>query len=478
MRTLRLFSLVVLLCSMIGGAFFVPEMAQAADACSCYCAIPNVGATEQGTTNSMEKCREACGDYDVATCAENSAQLPTKQPMCFTAAQCSNQSGILDSTQPSECVPGMFYCYPDPDSQEAVKLQVNIGDLVSTDNLGEYMEAAYIWIIGAMTTIAIVLLMVQGLRYSFGAVSANAVGVAKKKILQIVVGITLLLSTVLILRTVNPQLLNLQVPSFPMVKTINLVDDQSCGYLTGAWGSGAYTVNRGAPTDSPHASNQPPPLGGTSYTIENLTDGTNCGSVAEITADWEGNDVTAGSSCTFNYCPTKGEICYAQGGTGNCVTCGDITNGNSYAAPSTTTCAQFSLRTTFKGAGHQQINTCFFTKDATFQPGVNNPLTGGTCAMLTIDCSKISSCEDYDTKADVANNSESGDLEDVQFAGEQPGCSGDCGDLSLMTVCNDDPCGVAPTGKRCHSDGLVVEAGALVQLMSVISGNDCDTVDL
>jgi hypothetical protein len=426
----------------------------------------------------MDKCREACGDYDVAACATNSAQLPTQHPMCFTAAQCSNQSGVLGSTQPSECVPGMYYCYPDPDSQERVRLQVSIGDLVETDDLGEYMQAVYIWVIGAMTTIAIVLLMVQGLRYSFGAMSANAVSAAKKKIIQIVVGLTLLLSTYLILKTVNPQLLNLQVPSFPMVKTINLVDDQSCGYITGVWGTGPYTINRGAPADSPHASNQPPPLGGTSYTIANPTDGTNCGSVAEITADWEGNDVAAGSTCTFNYCPNRGEICYAQGGSGDCVTCGDITNGNTYAAPSSETCSQFSLRTTFKGAGHQQINTCFFTKDATFQPGVNNPVTGGTCAMLTIDCSRIHSCGDYDIKAEVSNNDATGDLEDVQFAGEQPGCAGDCGDLSLKTICNADPCGVAPEGTKCHSDGLVVEAGALVQLMSVLSGNDCDVVSL
>lgn len=443
--------------------------------CECYCAIDGVGATrfpDLSTKLTSQDCQKTCRDsgYTVAACASTPDQKPQNNVQCFTPTQCSNQGGILTATgtgtppQPGECQAGMYYCYPDPGSQIKTNLQVSIGGLNVTGDFGEYIATAYKWLLGAGTTIAIVLLMVSGLRWSLGGISSSQVSKAKETIKRVIIGLVLLISSYLILYTVNPYLLRLKVPSFPLIRTVTTVGENSCGYLTGVWGISPYLISSGAPYDSPYARGQDP---GKPYTVANATHGTECGSIADVIKDPDGNDVTSGQTCTYDYCP-PGKTCYASSGGGQCLTCGEITNENEFITPSSSVCSSLSLRTTFKGA-FKQINQCFWTKDATFQPGLDDPLLGdGTCVMLSIDCSNIRSCEDYDTKAMVSNNDASDDLESIQFAGVHPGYSDTWGDESLKTICDADPCGVAQAGERCFSEGVT----------SLISGNDCETIDL
>lgn len=468
------------------GLFGFVSLADAEDTCECYCNIEGTGATkypDESTKVTSSACQELCADkgYSVATCAFKPNQKPQYNVMCFTPDECTSQGGIPTAngsgtqTQPGECKQGMFYCYPDPSIRKETTLQVSIGGLSVTGDLGEYVSSAYKWMLGASTTIAIVFLMVAGLRWALGGLSAEQVGKAKKTITNALIGLVLLMSTYLILLTVNPQLLKLQVPAFPLIKPVSLVGEGSCGYLKGVWGTSPYLVKNGAPYDSPYSAGGDP---GKGYTVANETNEENCGSVADVTKDPDGNTVVDDMTCTFDYCATEGQKCFTSLAGGQCVGCKEIISGNQFFTPSSSICSSLSLRTTFVGQS-PQIQQCFWTKalylnTADFSSNYNT-WNDGACAMLIIDCKNIQKCEDYDTKAKVSNNSASVDLEVLVQAGMYG--SVNFGDKSLKTVCEEDPCGVgAKTGKTCSNSfntglGLSLEA-----LFEVLSGNDCESL--
>ncbi len=485
---LHLLSLVVCASFLFGAALSV----QAAETvCGCYCKVDGVGAKKIGDVTA-QACQDACKAQKklVAACATDSAQLPDQNITCFDASECTAQNGTLDTKyQPGECMEGERYCYADPSKAIKAKLQVSIGSLTVPEDLGEYVAAAYKWMIGASTLIAIVLIMVGGLQWTMAAVSAEQIAKAKKRIVNGVVGLVLLLSTYLILATVNPNLLKLQVPQLPMIKTVALVDGEtSCGYLTGLWGESAtYLTKNGAPTDSPHATDQPPPKGGKPYTLEKPSKGVECGSVATITKDWEGNSVTPeGTTCTYDYCEDKGEKCFVSAAGGQCVGCKEIVSGNSYFTPSTSICSALSLPTTFLGDGthNQQIQQCFWTNAAIFLDRADltadySTWDDGTCAMLTIDCSQITTCWDYKTKAKVENTVGTLELGSVPFSGTVNTVFGDIlmGDESLASVCNDDPCLVSARKEmenmECVSPVFAGDNSTLTTLLTFLLSNNC-----
>ncbi len=508
---------------ILAGVFGVAPVSSAAEeVCECWCETKG-GATrhpDSTTELTREQCQTQCPQtykgYAMAVCATSSGQLPSQSVNCFTPAQCKKQNGDFDDKfQPPECMSGSHYCYPDSSKAAKVTLSTSIGGLTVTGDLGEYIARLYAWMVGSATTIAIVLIMVAGIRWSLGGLSADAVGKAKKTISNAVAGLVLLLGSYLILFTINPQLLKLQVPKFPMIRQVGLVDSNtSCGYLTGESGYGT-----GYP-DSPHNYGKPPPKGGKKYTVEN--NGTKCGTVSKVTKDWEGKDLPDGSTCTWDTCPINkdtpcadgsvgkgGECeCFVNAAGGQCLACGDVVVNNLFIEPSSSVCAQLSLpektgivtrtiveRVDFWSPDETQtqrnvsvpiINQCFWTKNGSMIDGVQGVLdilTGtGTCAMLQLDCSKIKSCEAYDTIPRVVNKQKDQQLEAIQLHGAQTGIAqygGSYGDLSLSSICNADPCLVGVEGKtRCRSDQPQPQiTGSFSDFVS-IDGNDCETVNI
>lgn len=94
-------------------------------------------------------------------------------------------------------------------------------NVIEANYLGDYIAAIYTYLLGIATTIAIVVIMIAGLRWSLGGMSSGQVAKAKEMIKNAIVGLVLLLSTYLILFTVNPNLLRL---TFPKLETIQHVD--------------------------------------------------------------------------------------------------------------------------------------------------------------------------------------------------------------------------------------------------------------
>ena len=80
------------------------------------------------------------------------------------------------------------------------------GGNLSINFLGDYIQGVYIYILSISAVIAVVYIMIGGLRWVLAAGGASSIGEAKKMIQNAVIGLVLLLSVVLILETVNPQL--------------------------------------------------------------------------------------------------------------------------------------------------------------------------------------------------------------------------------------------------------------------------------
>ena len=79
------------------------------------------------------------------------------------------------------------------------------GGNLSINFLGDYIQGVYIYILSIAALIAVVYIMIGGLRWVLAS-GGGSVGEAKKMIQNAVIGLVLLLSVVLILETVNPQL--------------------------------------------------------------------------------------------------------------------------------------------------------------------------------------------------------------------------------------------------------------------------------
>ncbi|MEK7619934.1 MAG: pilin [Patescibacteria group bacterium] len=505
-------------------SFVAPvETFAAEDTCECWCESKE-GAVSYAQGTDLEipasDCRTFCAQdypgYQMAVCATSSNQLPSQNINCFTADECTKQKGEPDKKyQPPECMNGRYYCYPDSSKAAKVTLSTSIGGLQVTGDLGEYISKVYTWLIGTATTIAIVFIMVAGLRWTLGGLSADQVGKAKKLIQNSVTGLVLLLGTYLLLATINPQLLKLQVPRFPMIKQIGLVTaGTSCGYLTGDNGYG------GPYPGSPHNRStfrSEDPKAGKPYKLEDAT-GTKCGDVAKVVEDWEGESLPDGTTCTYDSCPTPPPVltsenanqftkCFINVTGGQCLSCGQIVVGNLFIEPSSSVCAQLSLpekskpvtrkvttrvRNFWPDAGEWQrnvsvpiINQCFWTKAGSMMDGINGPIdaltSSGTCAMLQIDCTKINDCEDYDTVPEVVNAQQTADLEAIRNHGVHNVAYGlaqvNTGDLSLTSICNDDPCEVEVEGKtQCRSNQLEPRVESWTEFVS-LQGNDCVTVN-
>lgn len=372
---------------VMGTSFVFPVGTFAAeDTCECYCNIEGQGATKYSNASTVDRCQELCREdgFSVATCAMQPSQKPQYNVMCFTPDECTDQKGIRTATgignpvQPGECKQGMFYCYPDPTTRKEVTLQIPIGDLTVTGDFGEYVSVAYKWMLGVGTTIAIVFVMVSGLRWTLGGVNAEEIGKAKKTIQNAVIGLVLLMSTYVIIFTVNPYLVRLQVPAFPMIKLISLVGTDSCGFLTGQWGDGSsghypYLIENGAPYDSPYAG---APLEKV-YGLDNYTSEA-CGSIADVVSSPEGEILQADRTCTFDYCQDSSDRCFPASGVG-CLSCSDFAyGGDAPIEPTSSICSAFD-KVTMNGGKIASIETC------TFYNGQS--LTSGLAALIGIDIS-------------------------------------------------------------------------------------------
>lgn len=87
------------------------------------------------------------------------------------------------------------------------------GDTLKINFMADYIAGLYKWLIGVATLIAIVFIMIGGLQYALFQQKEGT-----KRIKNAVAGLVLLLSTYIILATINPRLVILEMPELQVVK--------------------------------------------------------------------------------------------------------------------------------------------------------------------------------------------------------------------------------------------------------------------
>jgi len=432
-------------------------------ACDCYCAS-DAGAIPLSEKKTPDTCKTECKKKGstVVVCAAIVDQSPERSPYCFTADLCKKQNGILDGKQTRDCIPGQRYCYPDPAKAEKVKLNVAIGSYKVAGDIGEYINMFFAFILNAGIVISVVMVMIGGLQYALGAASSDMVGAGKKRMTDAVIGLVLLSCIYLILQTVNPALLKLQPPGFPMIKRADLIDSASCEDLEKD--HILKTVEGGEIFDNVKF----------------------CGMSAKVVSKKDGSSVTGATTCDYKKCqdPLKG--CLGTGKNAKCVSCEEIAPNNSMKiAPSTSVCSELgvSMKTndTDSGGFPNQRNYCFFSRDTdllfaipSFQIGKDLALISvfpigtalgaywtaekvdimnqGTCAEMTIQCAAITKCDDYDD-VHVTGGGHTTDLDTIDNNARDNLVN--FGDLNLEKICLQDPCRIAErfnNNKKCVFD--------------------------
>ncbi|MBI2484682.1 hypothetical protein HYW18_00830 [Candidatus Uhrbacteria bacterium] len=417
-------------------SFALPvQAADPAGTCRCWCGS-TAGAIEYGVYRPDEtECLNLCKSINqrYLGCVAEEDISPLENLRCWSAQECTqtnaatgNPSGIFDDTQPTECMPGFRYCFPYP---EPIPLSVHFGDKTFVYGIGGYTATVYRWLIGAAAVFAVIMLMAGGIQYMLAGGSGN-VKEAKDRMKNAIIGFVILLSSYLLLLTVNPQTLSLRLPSLPKIRPLIVADgNQSCE----AYQNAKYHVE----------------VNGSQF-----FSGLSCGRKGSVTKGPDGAQLSEETSCFFRACTqasmtAAGETCAIDTTeeTGSCMTCADITAGQTatpgvLASPSL--CSGLSQLA--GGSGSREL--CLYVPAA---PEEKFP--DGYCGSLTLDCNAIEDCEDYGdlvpynsvVEQVVSTHTAVTIAADLEGLSEKTGREGE----PLAGVCTDDPCNLAAEGKRC-----------------------------
>jgi len=487
MRLNRFFSSVIfcLLIAMAGISSL--PMDAAAQTCNCWCTSEG-GAISIGPEASPDECRASCGvppsgpgleiaalDREMIVCATSLAQSPDRGPRCFTQAQCIdagekrrldcvNQGGTncdrvgatWSSVQARECAGGQRYCYP---KEPGYTLGIALGNVRVVEGIGGYIRNIYSFLLGIAVTISIVFVMIGGLQYVLAAGSGQTQK-AKERISNAVVGLVLLFAAYVILFTVNPNLVSLQVPKFPMIKRVEIISDQSCEQL----------LAEGFKLDESKTE---------SYRGVASPDEQACGFISPVLSDAGDSPVAEGTTCSWATCPERGQGCANLPDGPTCMKCeevvGSIIDKFSSLKPSPQTCEMLSISTT-AGDGYPAIqDRCYMTNDpkaiiskydyawlaagpftlgASVVAGVGSGeffaaaeqiFNSGVCARIQLDCSRILTCEHY-TDVMVSSGETTTKLSDMWA---------NLNSQNMQTICESDPCEVrrktsSVSGRGCR----------------------------
>lgn len=433
----------------------------AAPSCTCFCTAET--GTKPGKKMTKRECATSCqqkGEHMV-TCAFSAAQFPDRANLnCFSKTECEGETynGIFDKAQPRDCPAGKHLCFPKP---EPIKLFFHLGDTTQVVNLGQYIQIGYNYALSLSLIIVVVFLMIGGIQYILAAGVPSQLESAKKRIRGALIGMAILIGAALILQTVNPALIHLNPPKANLIKRIVLLTgEESCEDIVRR----AKEANPALKTEE----------------IVNVKDTTKgpygkqmCGSVAPLLLGPSGTQVPDGTTCQYRGCKDSTTQCAGNGDEAKCLSCQDVvppqdlglTTGVGIKATSEI-CRQLQKPNKTAGGKTVQANYCFWTTDADLTVNgfttanslalfvAPNPfaavssieavsaIKNGTCAEISINCSNITSCRDYDDVL-AKNDIENACLDDISpLAG---------GDLELGNICNSsDPCGVAPPGETCE----------------------------
>jgi hypothetical protein len=354
---------------------------------------------------------------------------PANNILCWTNDACVSDwdndgkpNGMWDATDINGAIKtcgggtyGYCYAYILPYNL-SVSLPLGGTGITTVQDLGDYINKLYIFLLGISGIIAILMIMVGGVQYVVAHGGSEA-GEGKKRITNALTGVLLLFLANIILFTVNPQLIKLIVPQMPKARTVLFISDgTSCETLM-AQDEIAYEIG----------------------TVSGEVG--QCGDEDGVIQKINGDTPNPEQTCPWTACPSTSDVnpvmVCMQSTTGDdpgvCMGCGNVFDGNSSNIPvNSETCARLSAEDVMVSSSdypepHLSIRQkCFKTNDTSID------LTGTSCALATIDCSNITQCSDYE---DIPITSRVGN-DTLGFIQKGFGS-----DLGLQDICSEDPCG-------------------------------------
>ena len=99
----------------------------------------------------------------------------------------------------------------------------------TSQGLPEFIKYIYLFALGAAGFVALLAILIGAIMYVFSAGNPQKAGDAKNRILSALLGILILLASVLILRTINPNLVEMELPSLKIKPTTTIASTRfSC----------------------------------------------------------------------------------------------------------------------------------------------------------------------------------------------------------------------------------------------------------
>lgn len=382
---------------------------------------------------------------------------------CWEKDPCTGADGVWDNSSVKsrkDCPANEWgYCYPPAaDIDLSVALSNEGGIVTQVKGLGNYIDTVYQFLLGFSTTVVIVFIIVGGFQYVLSAGSAQMASAAKKRISDALIGLVILMAASMILFTVNPQLIHLQMPAFPRIRQVVYISaSTSCEFLLA----------------------QDPP-----FTVSDAS-GTCGDDRSDVTADPQGNPLED-TTCRWVTCgkTEKGfeKTCLEVDGADRCLACENfsafaIGNGNVPSA-SDSLCASLTPDNTPTNLEDLRPY-CEFTRDYDFGGDPIVAKKSGQCVLALVDCDKVDYCVDYGFQ-EAFNYNGKEDLHDLTGPSLLPN-----DDSIKENICTSNPCGLKhscvwaggddPLGvedDRCVSASAnCLSKGSLVDFIFV---NECD----
>ncbi len=196
---------------------------------SCSC----TSTSSSTTTNSSAETATADGNACMAFCRTMSADTYSLSCKNYQNQTLSQAQGNVTQAAESTATPKRDPILPDlivdiPGIEDFVVEEDN--GSVKPNFIGVYVAAAYTWLIGAATLIAVVMMMIGGLQYAMARGKHESIEKAKKRIGNAIIGLILLLAAYNIAFLINPDLVvfdSLSVQQVPRIPDDNFIEPSS-----------------------------------------------------------------------------------------------------------------------------------------------------------------------------------------------------------------------------------------------------------
>ncbi|PIY93342.1 MAG: hypothetical protein COY69_02095, partial [Candidatus Magasanikbacteria bacterium CG_4_10_14_0_8_um_filter_32_14] len=178
---------------------------------------------------------------------------------------------------------------------------ISFGGRTKFSNIGEFIKFIYQYAFIIGSVIAVMVIIVAGVMYIFSGGNSDTVGQAKKKIYGAITGLVLMALSFTILKTINPYLVELRLPSIWAINTSGIAP-VNCESLD----QGPKKVTMIALAKNQSATTPPTDLASAKFFIPDSTTAENtpiCGNDYYV-------DKTNGQTCGGTSCPQPNTVCY------------------------------------------------------------------------------------------------------------------------------------------------------------------------